>query len=138
MSLFTGFEFSCASSLEEFFISFCRALLTDAKLLSLASISSLNALETVNFNSLFFVPAFNVFLSFSLSPLSLLVALCSASFLLSKSLVIGGDFGAKDGFNGAPLLNEVVDFGFPTPGLNDPPLLVNFPPCFSITLEFFP
>ena len=65
-------------------------------------------------------------------------ALCSASFLLSKSLVIGGDFGAKDGFNGAPLLNEVVDFDFPTPGLNDPPLLVNFPPCFSITLEFFP
>ena len=121
MSLFTGFEFSCNSSLEEVLISFCLALLTDAKLLSLASISSLNALETVNFNSLFFVPAFNVFLSFSLSPLSLLVALCSASFLLSKSLVIGGDFGAKEGFNGAPLLNEVLDFDFPTPGLNDPP-----------------
>ena len=63
------------------------------------------------------------------------MALCSANFLLSKSLVSGGDFGTKDGFNGVPLLNEVVDFGFPAPGLKDPPLLVNFPPCFSITLE---
>ena len=45
---------------------------------------------------------------------------------------------AKDGFKGAPLLNEVVDFGFPVLGLNDPPLLVNLLPCFSITLEFFP
>ena len=96
----------------KFLFSFCLALLTEAKLLSLASISSLRALETVNFNSLFFVPDFKVFLSLlSLSPLSLLVALCSANFLRSKSLVIGGDLGTNDGFVGAPLLNVDVVFG---------------------------
>ena len=75
--------------------------MTDAKLLCFASISSLNALETVSFNSLFFVPSFKFFLSlFSLSPLSLFVALCSASFLFSKSFVISGDLGLNEGFKG--------------------------------------
>ena len=83
ISLLTGFKFSLLSSLFKFFCSFSLALLTDAKLLSRASISSLNALETVNFVSLFFVPSL-IFLP-SLSPLSLFVALCSASFLFSKS-----------------------------------------------------
>ena len=96
----------------KFLFSFCLALLTEAKLLSLASISSLRALETVNFNSLFLVPDFKVFLSLlSLSPLSFLVALCSANFLRSKSLVIGGDLGTNDGFVGTPLLNVDVVFG---------------------------
>ena len=35
-------------------------------------------------------------------------------------------------------LNEEDDCGFPTLGLNDPPLLVDLIPFFSITLEFFP
>ena len=100
-------------SLDKFLFSFSLALLTDAKLLSLASISSLRALETVNFNSLFFVPDFKVFLSFpSPSPLSLFVALCSASLRLSKSFVIGGDFVAKDGLVPVPLLKEEVGFGY--------------------------
>ena len=56
------------------------------------------------------MPVFKVFLSLlSFSPLSLLVALCSASFRLSKSFVIGGDLDGNDGLIGAPLLNvEVV------------------------------
>ena len=90
-----------------FLISFCLALLTEAKLLCFASISSLNALDTVNFNSLFLVPAFKVFLSLSsLSPLSLLVALCSASFLLSKSFELSGDLGLNEDFKGTPLLSD--------------------------------
>ena len=97
--------------MDKFLFSFCLALFTEAKLLSRASISSLKALETVNFNSLLFVPAFKVFLSlFSFPPLSLLVALCSANFRLSKSFVIGGDLLAKDGFIVAPLLNVDVVF----------------------------
>jgi len=61
--------------------------LRDAKLLALVSISSLKALDTVNFNSLFFVPIFPFTAD---SFLSLLVALCSASLRLSKLFVIGG------------------------------------------------
>ena len=122
-----------------FLISFCLALLTDAKLLCFASISSLSALDTVNFNSLFFVPAFKVFLSlFSLSPLSRLVALCSASFLFSKSFVTEGNLGLNDGFSGAPLLKVELVLGLLVVDLKDPPLLGNFPLCFSITIEFFP
>ena len=99
-SLLTGFKFSCASPLAKFLFSFNLALLTEAKLLSLASISSLKALETVNFNSLFLFQTFKVFLSLlSLSPLSLFVARCSANFRLSKSFVIGGDLGTKVGFS---------------------------------------
>ena len=53
------------------------------------------------------MPDFKVFLSLpSFSPLSLLVALCSANFRLSKSLVIGDVFEAKVGFVDNPLLNE--------------------------------
>ena len=137
-SRLTGFKFSWTSSLVKFLFSFCLALLTEASLLALASISSLRALETVNFNSLFFVPTFNVFLSLLSSPLSLFVALCSASFLRSKSFVIGGDFVAKDGFTEAPLLNVELVFGLKPPGLDDPPLLGNLLGCFSITTEFFP
>ena len=128
-----------ASSFVKFLFSFCLALLTEASLLALASISSLKALETVNFNSLFFVPAFKVFLSLlSFSPLSLLVALCSASLRLSKSFVIGGDLDGNDGLIGAPLLNVEVVLGLKPPGLTDPPRLRNLFDCFSITTEFFP
>ena len=84
ISLFTGFKFSLFSSLLTFFNSFCLALFTDAKLLSLVSISSLKALETVSLTCLLFAPNL-LFLSLSESPLSFLVALCSASFRLSKS-----------------------------------------------------
>ena len=94
ISLLTGFKFSWASSLVRLLFSFCLALLTEAKLRSLASIWSLKALETVNFNSLFLVLDFIDFLFlFSFSSLSLLVALCSANLRLSKSLVRGGDLG---------------------------------------------
>ena len=69
-----------------FLSSFCLALFTEAKLLSLVSISSLKALDTVNLISLFLVPNLD-FLSLSSSFLNLFVALCSASFLFSKSLI---------------------------------------------------
>jgi len=76
-----------SSSFFAFFNSFCLALFTDAKLLSLVSISSLKARETVSFVSLFLKPNFN-FLSFSpSSPFNLFLALCSASLRLSKSPV---------------------------------------------------
>jgi hypothetical protein len=106
ISLLTGFRFSWTSSFVKFLFSFNLALLTEAKLLSLASISSLNALDTVNFNSLFLVPAFRVLLSLlSFSSFSLLVALCSANLRLSKSFVIGGVFETNEDFDGVPLLN---------------------------------
>ena len=70
-----------------FLSSFCLALFTEAKLLSLVSISSLNALETVNFTSLFFKLLALDFLSLSSSPLNLFVALCSANLRFSKSLI---------------------------------------------------
>ena len=137
ISLLIGLRFSWASPFIKFLFSFCLALLTEAKLLSLASISSLRALETVSFNSLFLVPDFKVFLSFpSLSPLSLFVALCSASLRLSKSFVIGGDFGTKADFILVPLLNEELGFVLPGFGLKDPTLFGNFPVCFSITTAF--
>ena len=85
------------------------------------------------------MPAFKVFLSLlSLSPLSRLVALCSASFLFSKSFVIESDLVLNEGFNGVPLLKVEVVLGLFVVDLNDPPLLENFPVCFSITTEFFP
>ena len=121
ISLFMGFKFSLLLSLFKFFCSFSLALFTDARLLSLASISSLKALETVSFVSLLLAPNFCFFPS--LSPLSLFVALCSASFLLSKSLLIGGVFAPNDGFEGAPRLNDDAGFGLmPLPeGLKEPP-----------------
>ena len=85
------------------------------------------------------MPAFKVFLSlFSLSPFSRLVALCSASFLFSKSFAIGGDLGLNDGFNGTPLLKVDVTLGLLVLDLKELPLVENFPDCFSITTEFFP
>ena len=85
------------------------------------------------------MPVFKVFLSLlSFSPLSLLVALCSASLRLSKSFVIGGDLDGNDGLIGAPLLNVEVVLGLKPAGLTDPPRLGNLFNCFSITTEFFP
>ena len=76
----------------------------------------------VNFTSLFFVPDFS-FLSLILaSSLSLLVALCSASFLFSKS------FG----------LTWVFVENFVLLGLNGLPFLANLLCDFSIKTEFFP
>ena len=137
MSLLTGFKFSLLSFLFKFFCSFSLALLTDARLLSLASISSLKALETVNFNSLLLVP--NLCFFPSLSPLSLLVALCSANFLFSKSFIIGGVLELNEGFEGPPRLN-VADFCFkPVPeDLKEPPFLIKLLFDFSTTTEFFP
>ena len=116
MSLFIGFKFSLFSSLFEFFNSFCLALFTDAKLLSLVSISSLSALETVSFNSLFFVPNLVFFSLLSVSPFNLFVALCSANFLLSKSLAVDDIFGAKLGF-GALVRLKFDDSGLEPAGL---------------------
>jgi hypothetical protein len=136
-SRLTGFKLSWTCSLVKFLFSFCLALLTEASLLALASISSLKALETVSFNSLFFVPAFKVFLSLFSSPLNLFVALCSANFLLSKSFATGGDLGANDGFAGAPLLNEEVVFGLKVLGLEVPALIWKFASLFFYYYSFF-
>ena len=70
--------------------SFNLALLSDAILLDLEPISSsLSALDSVSLVSLLFVLSFLLFISLgTTSPLSLLVALCSANFLLSKSDLI--------------------------------------------------
>ena len=123
----------------EFLFSFCLALLTEAKLLSLASISSLRALDTVSLNSLLFVPDFKFFLSLiSLSPFSLLVALCSANFLRSKLFVVRGDLGANDVFTEAPLLNVVLIFGLNPPALEYPPLLEICLAVFQLLQSFFP
>ena len=85
------------------------------------------------------MPAFKVFLSLlSFSPLSLLVALCSASLRLSKSFVIGGDLDGNDGLIGAPLLNAEVVLDLKPPSLTYPLRLGNLFDCFSITTEFFP
>ena len=56
----------------------------------------------------------------------------------SKSFVIGGDLTLNEGFNDAPLLKAEFILGLFVLDLNDPPLLENFPVCFSITTEFFP
>jgi len=96
ISLFIGFKFSLISSFLISLFSFCLALFNDAKLLPFVSISSpLKALEIVNFNSLFFEPSFPLWVG---SPFSLFVALCSASFLFSKSLDL-------DGFTNVSFLN---------------------------------
>ena len=79
-SLFIGFKLSWISSLVSTLFSFNFALLREAILLVLASISSLKALETVSFNSLFLASGFPLSPA---SPLSLLVALCSANLRFS-------------------------------------------------------
>ena len=66
------------------------------------------------------------------------MALCSASFLFSKSFVTTVDLGLNEGLSGALLLKVELVFGLFVLDLNDPPLLENFPVCFSITTEFFP
>ena len=48
------------------------------------------------------------------------------------------NLGLNTGFNGVPLVKVEVVLGLFVPDLNDPPLLENFPVCFSITTEFFP
>ena len=85
ISFFRGFELSLFSNFWAFLSSFCLALFTDAKLLCRVSISSLRALDTVNFSSLFFDVDLD-FLSLSSSVFNLFVALCSASLRFSKSL----------------------------------------------------
>ena len=57
------------------------------RLLSLVSISSLSALETVILVLFFLVPNFDFFSLPSVSSFNLFVALCSANLRLSKSLV---------------------------------------------------
>ena len=141
ISLLIGFKFSWASCLFKFLFSFCLALLTEAKLLSLASISSLKALETVNFNSLFLVPVFEVFLFFiSNSFLSLFVALCSANLRFSKSFVINGPFEGKIGLFVLLLLKFGLPFDLKPPNLGELLgfLLKNLLDLFSIITEFFP
>ena len=104
-SLFTGLKFSWVSSFLRSLFSFCFALLREAKLLDRVSIASLKALETVSFSSLFFGPVF-VFRSLDKnSPLTLLVALCSASLRFSKLLVIGAA-----GLKNPVSLDAVKDF----------------------------
>ena len=65
------------------------------------------------------MPSLNFLLS--LSPFNLLVALCSANFLFSKSLEFGGVLPVNDGLRGAPRPNGDVDFDLnPVPeGLNE-------------------
>ena len=87
-SLLTGFKLSLSSSWFKSLFSFCFALFNEAKLLPFpVKSSSLSALDTVNFNSLLFEAPFPAFESLLgvVSPFNLLVALCSASFRLSKS-----------------------------------------------------
>ena len=110
--------------------------MTEARLLSLASISSLKALETVNFNSLFFTPDFIFFPS--LSPLSLLVALCSANFLLSKSFIAEGTFVPNDGFKEFPLFEDMIGFDFELECLKKLFFFGGLFFDFSINTEFFP
>ena len=104
MSLFTGFKFSLFSSLLIFFNSFCLALFTDAKLLSLVSISSLKALETVSFFCLLFIfrtllevgnqDSINLVFSFN-EVISIIIFYITTGILWSKFLIsnYGGNFG---------------------------------------------
>ena len=82
-SLVIGLKFSFASSLFWSLFSLSLALFKEAKLLDFFSISSLKALDKVNFNSLFFDPILPLESFVVLSPLGLLVALCSASLRFS-------------------------------------------------------
>jgi hypothetical protein len=87
MSLFTGFKTSLllASSFFKSLISFCLALLNEAKLLPFFSISSLfKALDTVSFNSLLLNPDFPSLFFVGVSHFNLFVARCSASFLIEN------------------------------------------------------
>ena len=131
-----GFKLSLFSSLLTLLSSFCLALFTEAKLLSLVSISSLNALETVSFNFLCFVLCL-FFLSFSVSPFNFFVALCSASFRFSKSELADPVFGVKLDFKFPPCFIFTEDDLKP-PDLLKLPLLPGLDNCFSIITVFFP
>ena len=98
-SLFIGLKLSLSSSLFKSLFSFCLALFNEAKLLPFPlKSSSLNARETVSLSSLLFVVPFPLLLSLlGTSPFNLLVALCSASFLRSKSELGDGAGLEKDG-----------------------------------------
>ena len=88
--LIIGLSFSNDASLEIAIFSFLFALLIDAKLLDLnPRLSSSKALERVSLYSLFLTSGL-LLITFSstICPLALLVALCSASFLFSESLLI--------------------------------------------------
>ena len=58
---------------------------------------------------------------------------------LTKSFVIGGILPPKDGFKGAPRLNDEEDFGLALllEVLKEPPFLIKLLFGFSITTEFF-
>ena len=134
-SLLTGLKISLFSFFLRSLLSFNFALLRDARLLAFVSILSLKALEIVSFSSLLFDPFFSFESLESASPLILLVALCSASFRFSKSLVIGLICFEKpeglDPIKGFPLcpLDE---------NLFNELLLVNLLGFFSIITEFLP
>ena len=136
ISLLTGLKLSLVSSLFNNLFSFCFALFNEAKLLDLVPISSpLNALETVSFNSLLFPPSFWDLLSFwTFSPFNLLVALCSANFLFSKSDVIGDGCLEKFVFFGVKVFCNLfsVDLA-PLEKFGLPP---NLEVLFSITTVF--
>ena len=88
--LIIGLLFSNNESLEIAIFSFLFALLIDAKLLDLnPRLSSFKALERVSLYSLFLTIGLPLItFSEATCPLTLFVALCSASFLFSKSLLI--------------------------------------------------
>ena len=85
-----GLSFSNNVSLEIAIFSFLFALLIDAKLLDLnPRLSSSKALERVSLYSLFLtIGLLLIAFSATTCPLTLFVALCSASFLFSESLLI--------------------------------------------------
>ena len=134
-SLFTCWKLSLLSVWLKFRFSFCLALFKDAKLLDFASTwSSLKALEIVNFNSLLLLAILLDLLSFcGASPFSLLVALCSANFLFSKS-----DEGCVDGREKLFGLEEMLlfDLKLLLLCLENWGFLANFEFFFSITTVF--
>ena len=67
----------------------------------------------MSFTSLFFDPDLNFFSLLSTSSFNLFVALCSASFLFSKSLTIDGFFVPEDGLKFDPLLKLNCDLNLP-------------------------
>ena len=134
ISLFTGFKSSSSSFLFSSLFSFFFALFKEAKLLALNSISSsLSALDTVSFSSLLFEP---IFPFWALSPFNLFVALCSASFLFSKSF-------AEDGFEvtgslGTKLVLDLLNVFLWWVLLEKEGFDPNLVFFFSITTEFLP
>ena len=137
-SLFIGFKISLLSFLFKFLFSFCLALFRDARLLDLIPISSsLRALEIVNFNSLLFPPSLFDLLSFGeTSPFNLLVALCSANFLFSKSELVFIKGLEKLGFFDGKV-DLFLNLSLTGPGLENLGFPENLDDFFSITTVFF-